>query len=355
MKRYDPQAVRRLTEQIAEAAGVPAGDAAVFADSLVSADLSGAGGHGVSRLDVYIRRIQKGLINPAAGLGVDRPRGAVLAVDAANGLGQVQASKTLDLLTERARENGVAAAAIRRSQHFGALAYYCNKAAGREMILLAASNAEPAMAPEGASEPFFGTNPLAASFPTGKGFPVKVDLATSVVARGRIIAARREGKPIPPDWAVDPDGNPTTDPEQALAGAVLTMAGARGYALAVLVEVLSGVLSGAAVGKQVGAMYRGPDQEQNVGHFFCLLDIAAFMEVEEFKRRIGRMIDEIKSCRKRPGAEEILVPGERTHRTALRNRREGIPLQDRTVQELETLAREAGIGFGLTPVEGRVA
>src|SRR5207247_8071417 len=140
--------------------------------------------------------------------------------------------KTLDLLIPKAKTSGVATATIKNSQHFGALSYYCNKAADRDMILLATTTGEPAMSPEGACEPFFGTNPIAASFPTTKGFPVKIDLATSLVARGNIIAAQKSQKSIPAGWALDPTGNPTTDASQALLGTVLTMAGHKGYALA---------------------------------------------------------------------------------------------------------------------------
>jgi LDH2 family malate/lactate/ureidoglycolate dehydrogenase len=246
--RYSPESVVQLARAIALASGVSAPDATTLAEALVDADLHGTSTHGVSRLNIYVRRIQKGLIDPAAKLVVDRQRGGTLSVDAGNGLGQVQAVKTLDLLIPMAKANGVAVATVRNSQHFGALSYYCNRAAQQDMILFATTNCEPAMSPEGACEAFFGTNPLAASFPTGKGYPVKIDLATSLVARGNIIAAQKRGEAIPPGWALTAEGEPTTDAAAALAGTVLTMAGHKGYALALMVEIFSGVLSGAAIG-----------------------------------------------------------------------------------------------------------
>jgi LDH2 family malate/lactate/ureidoglycolate dehydrogenase len=348
MPNYTPEAVKALVAAIAAAAGVRPPDAAILADALVEADVQGISTHGVSRLNIYVRRIQKGLINPTAELVVDRRRGATLAVDAGNGLGQVQAVKTLEMLTPMAKENGVAVATIRRSQHFGALSYYCNRAAGRDQILLATTNCEPAMSPEGACEAFFGTNPIAASFPTGKGYVIKIDLATSVVARGNIIAAQKRGQPIPAGWALTVAGEPTTDAAAALAGTVLTMAGHKGYALALLVEVLSGVLSGAAIGPAVGSMYKNLDRSQDVGHFFCLLDIAAFMDPGAFKQRIDRAIDGIKACRKRPGVKEVLVPGERSHQKALLNRKQGIPIEEATRKELKTLCEELGVEFTLS-------
>jgi LDH2 family malate/lactate/ureidoglycolate dehydrogenase len=345
--RYPPERVSQLVAAIASAAGVSKSDAAILAEALVETDVQGTSTHGVSRLNIYVRRIQKGLIDPQAELVVERRRAATLAIDAGNGLGQVQAVKTLELLEPMARANGVAVATIRNSQHFGAQSYYCNRVAAQDMILFATTNCEPAMSPEGACQAFFGTNPLAASFPTGKGFPVKIDLATSVVARGNIIAAQKQGQPIPPSWALTVDGEPTTDANAALAGTVLAMAGHKGCALALMVEVLSGVLSGAAIGPGIGSMYKNLERKQDVGHFFCLLDIAAFMDVDEFKRRLDRTIDEIKACRKRPGVEEILIPGERSYRKAQENRRQGIPIEDATRKELETLRRELGVELTL--------
>lgn len=351
MKRYAADPLRDLVVQISRSAGVPEAAATILAGALVDADLHGSSTHGVSRLGIYLKRVERGQIDPVAELTVEHRRPAVLTVDANNGLGQVQAVRTLDQLTDLAREHGVATATVRRSQHFGALSYYCNRAAAGDMILLATTNCEPAMSPTGGYDPFFGTNPIAASFPTGRGWPVKIDLATSVTARGNIIAAEREGRSVPEGWALDAEGNATTDAAAALAGTVLTMAGHKGYALALLVEMLSGVLSGAAVGPEIGSMYKELDRPQDVGHFFCLLDIDAFMDPAVFKERVHRTIDGIKSSRRRPGVEEILVPGERSARTAERNRRLGIPLAPATVRELDELGERHGAGVRLAAAE----
>ena len=346
--RHDPGIVIRFVVEVAEKAGVARDDALLFANALVDADIQGTSTHGVSRLGIYLHRIQKGLIDPRAELVIEQRRPAVLTVDACAGLGQAQAMKVLERLHTAAVELGVASATIRNSQHFGTLGYYCNRAAARGMILLATTNAEPAMAPHGGSEPLFGTNPVAASFPTGKGYPLKVDLATSVVARGNIIAAARKGETIPPDWALDAGGEATTDPEAALLGAVLTLAGHKGYALALLVEAFSGVLSGAGIGRGVGSMYRDMDRRQDVGHFFCLLDISAFMDLDVWNERIDGLIDTIKASRRRPGFSEILIPGEPEYRAAERNRRLGIPIDQATLAELKTLAEKYGVPFLLS-------
>jgi LDH2 family malate/lactate/ureidoglycolate dehydrogenase len=345
--RFHAAELKSLVEEIAIAAGVPLADAAILADSLVTADLSGTSTHGVSRLKIYLDRMQRGLIDAHAELNIERSRGSVLAVDCGNGFGQVQAMKVLDLLIPLARKNGIAAATMRNSQHFGALSYYCNRAAEQDLILLAMTGCEPAMSPEGGCEPFFGTNPIAASFPTDRRYPIKIDLSTSIIARGNIIAAQKKGRAISEGWALDPDGNPTTDASAALLGTVLTMAGHKGYALALLVEVFSSVLSGAAVGAEIGSMYKHLDRKQDVGHFFCLLDPSAFIELDEFKARIGAMIDSLKSLRRRPGVEEILVPGERSWRTTQNNLRDGVPVDEATINELRGLCEKFGVSAGL--------
>jgi LDH2 family malate/lactate/ureidoglycolate dehydrogenase len=201
------------------------------------------------------------------------------------------------------------------------------------------------MSPAGGYEAFFGTNPIAASFPTGKGFPIKIDLSTSIVARGNIIAAQKRSEPIPPGWALDRDGKPTTDASAALLGTVLTMAGHKGYALALMVELFSGVLSGAAIGPGVGSMYKNLDRKQDVGHFFCLFDVAAFLDYSEYLRRIDQTIDRIKASQKRPGVDEILVPGERSARKAIVNGAQGIPVSGETLAEIEQWCARLNIAF----------
>lgn len=344
--RYTVAALEQTAAEIAVAAGVPASDARILAEALVDAEVQGVSTHGLSRLGIYIRRIQAGLIDPQAALTeVENTAPAVRVFDACNGLGQVQAIKVLDRLAPLARSHGVAVATVRNSQHFGALSYYCNRMAAEGFILLATTNCEPAMAPAGGSQAYFGTNPIAASFPTGQGFPIKVDLATSIVARGNIIAADKQGRSIPPDWALDPNGEATTDPAAALAGTVRTMAGPKGYALALMVEMLSGVLSGANVGANIGSMYKDMDRPQGVGHFFCLLNIAAFGDPEDFKKRTDRMVGEIKQNRRMPGVEEVLVPGERSARVAETNREVGIALADATLNELRELCTTLGVAL----------
>lgn len=352
-RRFPAIQLRNLIVDLGHAVGISKDDAALFADALVDADVRGTSTHGTSRLGIYLKRLQNGLIDAKAELHVDRHVGGVLVLDAANGVGQVQAVKALKMLIPLARQNGIAAATIRRSQHFGALSYYCNLAAEQNCILLAMTNAEPAMSPEGGSDAFFGTNPIACAFPTGKDFNVKVDLATSKIARGNILAASKKNAPIPADWAFDSNGEPTTDPKAALIGTVATMAGHKGYALAMMIEMFSGVLSGAAVGSAVGSMYKDMNRPQDVGHFFVVLDIAAFMPRDQFVGRVDATIDKLKMGRKRRGTDEILIPGERSARTARQNRSLGVPISEETVAEIKEWCSRLGVPFPLTSTQDR--
>jgi LDH2 family malate/lactate/ureidoglycolate dehydrogenase len=345
MKRFRPTYLQHVTSQLAELAGASREDAEIFARALVAADVHGTSTHGVSRLNIYLERIKRGLIDPKAKLTVEHQTGSVLVLDAGNGLGQVQAMKALDLLMPLAKTSGVAVATIRNSQHFGALSYYCNRAVEAGMILLAMTNCEPAMSPTGGYDAFFGTNPIAASFPTGNGAAVKIDLATSIVARGNIIAASKKKESIPEGWALDRNGEPTTDAAEALLGTVQTMAGHKGYALALMVEIFSSILSGAAIGPDIGSMYKDLGRKQNVGHFFCLFDIAAFLEPAEFKRRMDDTVRRLKAGNRRPGVEEILIPGERSAQSAARSQADGIVLSSETIAELEKWCNYFGISF----------
>jgi LDH2 family malate/lactate/ureidoglycolate dehydrogenase len=354
LTRFARTQLEELAGWLAEAAGLASDDARLFAQALVDADLHGVSTHGVSRLSIYLKRIQLGLIDPKAQLRVERRRAAVLVLDAGNGVGHVQAAKALELLIPMAEQSGVACATIRNSQHFGALSSYCNRAANRGCILLATTNSEPAMSPAGGYDAFFGTNPIAVSFPTGKGFNIKIDLSTSAIARGNIIAAAKKNAPIPLGWALDRNGEPTTDAQQALLGTVLTMAGHKGYALALMVEMLSSVLSGAAIGPQIGSMYKDLDRKQNVGHFFCLLHIDAFMDLREFISRTDATVDALKAGRRMPGVDEILVPGERSARIARENEKRGIPVADETLKELQEWCSRLAVEFSLQPMTSAV-
>jgi LDH2 family malate/lactate/ureidoglycolate dehydrogenase len=220
-------------------------------------------------------------------------------------------------------------------------------AARRQMVGMAFTNTPPGIPPWGGRRPYFGTNPIAFAFPTDK-HPVVVDMSSSTVARGNIILAAREGREIPPGWAIDAEGRPTTDPGKALEGAVLPVGGAKGYALALAVEVMSGIISGSAYGPEVGWIYDDSLEPVNIGHSFIAIDISRLMPVETFHERMADMIRGIKAVPLAEGFERIFIPGERRQIKAQARMNEGIPVSDNLLKELNELARELGV----RPLEG---
>lgn len=343
--RYPAADLERLAAAILGRLGLPEGDAALTARVLVAADLEGVETHGLGRLPNYVARLRKGLVNPAPQMRLVRQKGATALLDADNAMGQVATARAMEEAIGLAREHGAGWVAVRGSNHFGAASFYCRMAAEAGMIGFALSNTPPGMAPHGGREAFLGTNPLGIGVPAGDGPPVILDMATSAVARGQILKANREGKPIPAGVAIDADGAPTTDAAAALKGALLPMAGAKGYGLALAIELLTGVLAGAGVARELPSFFDNWEQPSNVGHLVGALDVAAFADPEAFGARAGRLADDLRQVPPAAGHAGVRVPGEQRARTTAHRLSEGVPLADATVRQLSELA--AGLGVEL--------
>lgn len=325
-----PVLLAHLTEAF-EQAGVPAVDARLTAECLLDAELEGQASQGLIRFGPMLERLRKGEINPRPEMAVEG-QGAVRLLDAGNGLGQVAGARALDLAVELARDSGTGLVAVRASNHLGALDFHVRRAAGQGLIALAFSNTPPAMVPPGTATPYLGTNPIAAAFPTS-GEPIVVDMGTSQVARGSVVAAQRAGRPIPEGWAVDADGRPTTDPTAGLGGSMVPMGGDKGFALALVVELLAAALSGAAIGPAVGDRWGSPT---NFGHAFWVIDPDA--AAGGFAARAQGVVDDLHQL----GAR---VPGERRRAERERREREGVEVPDNLRAELEQ-----AFGTALTPL-----
>ncbi|MDQ0286167.1 LDH2 family malate/lactate/ureidoglycolate dehydrogenase [Desulfofundulus luciae] len=341
LKKYPVDILAPFCRELMKAAGVPPEDAGVVTDVLIDASLEGIDTHGISRLPIYISRLRNGRINSRPQIKVDRT-GAMAAVDGDNGLGQLVAVRSMKIAIELAGQYGVGFVTTKHSNHFGAASYYCKMATRWQMIGMAFTNSPPGIPPWGGRKPYFGTNPIAFAFPTNE-YPVVVDMSSSTVARGNIILAAREGREIPLGWAIDAEGRPTTDPQKALGGAVLPVGGAKGYALALAVEVLSGILSGSAYGPGVGWIYDDSLEPANVGHCFLAIDVSRLMSLETFHKRMADMIQGVKAVPLAKGFEQILIPGERRRVKAKQRVREGIPVDENLLQELNQLAMELGV------------
>jgi LDH2 family malate/lactate/ureidoglycolate dehydrogenase len=338
----DSQALQALVAAIFERCGMEQVDADLLARSLVDADLGGVHSHGVLRVPEYVAKLQQGGANPRGKPSIVRDSGACLVVDGGNSMGVIGAQFAMGAAIERAMAGGLAAAAIRGSNHCGALAFIARQALDHDMIGIVTTNALPTMAPWGGAERLLGINPLAVAVPADTELPIVYDAAFSGSSHGKIRVYHNQGRSIPEGWALDSQGQPTTDPAAALHGLLLPIGGFKGSGLAMIMGILSSMLSGAAYGTELGSMETGPRAGMD-GHFVAALRVGAFVDVDEFKARVDDAIRQIHACRRAPGVDHIYAPGEKELRTQEVYRRDGIPLDGPTRTGLYEAARRTGI------------
>ena len=323
------------------AAGESADNAKVVAESLCKADARGVTTHGTYLLTPIFDRVKVGqlALPTIATLVVDEA--AVAIVDGGNGLGPVAGKLAIETSIQRARAFGISMVLIRNTNNLGSLAFYTEQIASQGMIAMMSCNAAPAMAPWGGAEAFTGTNPIAISIYTGSDLLFSADMATSVVARGKIRQASREGKAIPADWAMDADGNPTTDPAAALKGTLLPMAGPKGSALALAVDIMSGIMAGAEHAPNLKS-FHAPEGKTGVGGALVTIDISKFMPLAEFRETMTEYIKSLKAMKKAKTATEIFLPGEIEQNREQTSREVGISLDDKAVEVLSQLLEKTG-------------
>ena len=291
------------------------------------------------RLPIYLRRLMAGVVRANAIPTVAHRQGSIAVVDGQDGLGPVAGVFAADVSAELALEHGVGAVVVKRSTHYGMAAYYVMRLASQRLVAFTASNVEPDVVPFGGAQPALGTNPIAFAAPAAQGQFV-LDMATSQVAMGKIFLARGRAQSIPSGWAVDADGRVTTDAEAARAA--MPLGGAKGYALAVMVEVLAGVLSGSAVGHQVGRMYDDWEKPQDVGHFFLTIDPDSVLGSDAFVERMSQLWRALKATPAAPGVDEVMVPGEPEARTRASRSAAGIAVPLPLYEELSAIGVQLG-------------
>lgn len=327
--------------------GVPERDAEIVTENLIIAEMKGIASHGLSRFPVYLKRIQKGLVNPKPQITTKRVLPGVLSVDGDNGLGSVVMIQALTEGLAVAEEIGICALGIRQSNHFGISTYFCEKAADQGFISILFTNSPPATPPFGGKEPYFGTNPIAFGMPRKNRPHIIVDMATSVAARGKIIRAAQADEPIPEGWALDKDGYPTTDAKAALEGVLLSIAGPKGPALSLAVEFFAGVLTGAGYGKGVAWQYGPSEEPANVGHFMVLIKANSFIEGSEYEERTETFVSEIKSLSLAPGFKEIKLPGEREWEKEQMVLTQGIAMDLNLMEQYTSIAQQLNLETGI--------
>ena len=346
--------LRSFVAQAYEHGGMPSRDAALIADTLVQADLWGHQSHGVLRTGWYLARLRSGAMKPITQPEFVSDSKAVAVIDGADGVGQVVTEFATREAIRRAKEHGVASIAVRNSNHFGTCMYYTRMAAEAGCIMMLATNGGPAIAPWGGMKKLIGTNPWSVSAPAGRHPTFMMDMANTGVARGKIYLARQRRESIPLGWALNAAGEPTTDAQEAIDGIILPMAGHKGYAIASVVDMLSGVLSGSAFLSAVNGPYK-TDLKSGAGHFITAYDIRAFMPLEEFNARMETFIAELKGVPLARGVDEVFYPGEMEARSDTRRRREGIELPDDTIRDLREIANSCGLAAELDAAISRGA
>jgi ureidoglycolate dehydrogenase (NAD+) len=333
--------------------GMSAADASDASRILVLADLFGIHTHGVERIASYGERMLLGGINPRPHITLEASAPTMVRVDGDNGVGPLVGVRALEAAMTTARDAGMAAVFARGSNHFGPIAPYAFLAAEAGFASIIASNATSTMTPWGGREARLGNNPLAFGIPNPEGRPLILDMAISVVARGKIRSALERGEAIPPTWATNRHGQPTTDPREALSGFLLPIGGYKGYGLALMVDLLAGVLSGAAYLTHVRSWVDSPAEPQNLGHFFLLLDTARLGSPDWLASRIGDFCAILHNTPPADRDNPVLVPGEIELSHLERQRRDGISLDSAVLAGLERLALRADRSAAQQRLPGR--
>ena len=323
------------------AAGVPAEDAALCANVLISADKRGIDSHGVGRLcSFYLDRIRDKVQQAVTQVEFVRKSGATAVVDGHAGMAMVVAKKSMEYAMECAKKYGVGIVAIRNSSHFGRAGYYADLAAKEGMIGFCVTNARPAIAPTFSTQNVLGTNPMAFTMPSDEAFPFAFDCATSVAQRGKIELYGRLGKELPPGWVIDIEGKTRTDTQGILADLMKSRAalaplggigeegaGYKGYGFATVVELLSSALQqGYFLSQLTGFAADGSKQSPRIGHFLMAINIENFTDLASFKKHVGDVLREIRSARKAPGKARIYTAGEKEYLTLLEREKSGIAI-----------------------------
>lgn len=331
-----------------EQTGMTSGDAQITAHHLVTMDMMGVSTHGVHRLDQYVDRLKTGAVKARAEITVEDKAPTLAVIDGGDGQGQVVGQRALDLAMEKAKANGLSFVTVRRSSHFGGTASYARIAVAAGLVLISGTGASPALAPFGGRDMKVGNNPFgfaapgSLADPTSGPLPFILDMAQSVAARGKMRKLRDAGEPMPLGWALDADGNPTTDPQAGLDGFIQFMGGYKGYGMALMVDVLCGLLSGGVFLDDSKDMWNSDDpQPQGTTHFFLALDPARLLNPADYDARMADFRGRIKSTAPFHEGGKVFMPGEIELTLLAEREKSGVPVPATTMKIVRQLAQSA--------------
>ncbi len=345
--RVDAAQLRRVGIELFESVGFSHELAATVAEVQLEADLRGMYSHGFRAIPMYLDRIERGIINAQPNIRVEETGRAAVVVHGDSGPGQAIAHRAMTECIARAQRTGFGLAVARESNHLGAVGFYANMAVPHDLIGFSTTNGNVMLAPPGTSTPVVGNNPLAWAFPAGLEPPLCFDVATSIVAGGKIDLAAAQGETIPLGWGVDGNGDLTTDAKAASAGGLALPLGSplapyKGFGLALVLEVLAGVLSGARFGRQHSVEVDGTILPWDEGHFFLAFDPAMVMPIAEFKQRMDALIRDVRSVSANVHGLRARVPGESASIRRADALRDGLLLPTSIVEQLKKAVEQRG-------------
>ena len=343
--KYSVETIRKFGTEGIEKAGLSHKDAAVCMDSFIMSDLRGIRTHGTTHLKGYCDRLEIGTASTGSDIEIVETSPSTLVVDAKRAVGMSAAMTVMERCMENARKSGVCFATVKNGCHYGFGGYFPMKAAEEGFIGFCVANGPSMVAPFGGADPVLSTNPISVAIPGGE-YPMFVmDMATSLVAKGKISLALKEGKSIPEGWALDKDGNPTTDPAAANVGVLLPMGGPKGYGLGLMVSLLTCALAGSDFDTQIPRFWEQPEIPTNIGYFMGAIDISRFIPLDVFKASADRIFKTLKETRPAPGFKEVMIPGEIELNLTKKNMEEGIDLSEATLREFKELSEKFGVDY----------
>ena len=315
--------------------GLSENHAKICSEALINAELVGAPSHGLSRLMMYCKRIQKKLINPKPRIKVKKISQSISFINADNSIGFVAADIGIKQAIKNAKKTGIGLVGIKKSGHYGLSGYYAEQAVKKNLLVFCFTNAPPAIAAYGARKSVFGTNPICFGSPSGSKIPFIFDSSVSVINRGKIRRAAKLGIKIPFDVALDKNGKPTNDPKKAIEGVQLPVARFRGSGLAWMVDILSGVFTGGNHSGKVRDPFDDFSGPQEIGHLFITIKPNLF--VGNYNKRIKENIRRIKKLPKIKGTKEIFYPGQNKFKRYKTNLKKGIAIPKNILQDIKKL------------------